>query len=99
LNTLRNSLTSAQLRIGLVVAGLAALSLPATASGGGPTDQQYSSSLEFISQGGDPGSTGSAPGGLPFTGLDVALLAAVAVGLLIAGFMLRRQRPKESLKG
>jgi len=29
----------------------------------------------------------------------VALLAAVAVGLLIAGFMLRRQRPKESLKG
>ncbi len=98
MNTLHNSLTSAQLRIGLVVAGLAALSLPATAAAQGPTDQQYSSSLEFISQGGG-GDPGSAPSGLPFTGLDVALLAAVAVGLLIAGYMLRRQRPNESLKG
>jgi hypothetical protein len=89
------------MRIGLIVAGMATLALPAAASAESPTDQQYSSTLEFISQGGSGGGGGSAgdPGGLPFTGLDVGLLAAVAVGLLIAGFMLRRQRPNQSLEG
>ena len=65
------------------------MALPAAALAQSPTDKQYGSTLEFISQGsgGDPGAgaSASAPGGLPFTGLDVGLLAAVAVGLLIAG--------------
>ena len=39
---------------------------------------------------GAPSAT-STGGSLPFTGLDVGLLAVVAGGLVLAGFMLRRQ--------
>ena len=46
---------------------------------------------------GAPSATQSSGGGsLPFTGLDVGLLAAVAGGLALAGFMLRRQAREAS---
>ena len=55
--------------------------------------------------GGDVGSSGgsgesggsgsSGVGGLPFTGLDVGMLAAVAAALLISGLILRRRPPTE----
>jgi hypothetical protein len=98
LNT-RISFTNARLRIGLIVASFATLAVPTAALAQSPADRQYDTTLEFISQGGggDPGATATtSPGDLPFTGLDVALLAAVAVGLLLAGLMLRRARPNES---
>ena len=85
------------------MAGLSALALPAIAAAQqtSPTDAQYEDSLDFIAQGAGSspsanrgaGSATSDPGGLPFTGLDVGLLAAVAAGLLIAGLVLRRTRP------
>jgi len=46
---------------------------------------------------GAPSATDSSGGGsLPFTGLDIGLLAAVAGGLALAGFMLRRQARETS---
>ena len=101
-NKLMNSLSRVRFRIGLLVVGMTALALPAAASAQSPTESQYSSNLDFVAQssaGGGPGSSGAAgsaasdPSGLPFTGLDVGLLAVVAGALLIAGLMLRRQRP------
>ncbi len=85
-------------RLSLFAVALVALALaPATAlAASSPTSEQYNSTLQQFSTGG--GSSGSA-GGLPFTGLDVAVLAAVAAGLLIAGLMLRRHRPTESAGG
>jgi hypothetical protein len=68
----------------------------ALAASGSPTDAQYTPVLQQVSVGGGgspPSSTGSSGGGLPFTGLDVALLAAIAGGLLLAGLVLRRHRP------
>jgi hypothetical protein len=41
------------------------------------------------------GSGSSGVGGLPFTGLDVGMLAAVAAALLISGLILRRRPPTE----
>lgn len=68
----------------------------ALAASGSPTDAQYTPVLHQISVGGGPpSSTTSSGGGLPFTGLDVALLAAIAGGLLLAGLVLRRHRPTE----
>jgi hypothetical protein len=75
---------------------------PAAAIAASPTQHQYGDSLTQLAQGGGTaGGTGSASsaGGLPFTGLDVALLAAVAAGLVVAGLLLRRQRPAEVSKG
>jgi hypothetical protein len=87
--------------------GLIALALmPASALGADPTSAQYESSLTQVSAGGsDPPSTASASasadaaGDLPFTGLDVGLLAAVAVGLIVTGIVLRHHRPSESANG
>jgi hypothetical protein len=45
---------------------------------------------------GAPSATESSGSSLPFTGLDVGLLAAVAGGLTLAGFMLRRQAREAS---
>jgi hypothetical protein len=75
---------------------MSALALPASAAAQSPTDSQYSSNLQFVAQGGSGG--GGSTGDLPFTGLDVGLLALVAAGLVVAGLMLRRQRPKKSLE-
>ncbi len=79
---------------------------PATAGAADPTTHQYASSLDQVSQGGaaaGPGSGGSAgsesvTGGLPFTGLDLVLLAAVAAALVVAGLLLRRRR-MDSVEG
>jgi hypothetical protein len=96
MNVLLNALDRARFRIGLTVAGLSALAVPASAAAQSPADDQYSSNLQFVAQGGSGGS--GSGGDLPFTGLDVGLLALVATGLLVAGLMLRRQRPKNSLE-
>lgn len=101
-NKIGTHFSNARLRVALIVAGLSALALPAIAAAQqtSPTDAQYEDSLDFIAQGAGsgPSATGagsatSDPGGLPFTGLDVGLLAAVAAALLIAGLVLRRTRP------
>jgi hypothetical protein len=42
--------------------------------------------------------TESGGSSLPFTGFDVGLLAAIAAGLGVAGFMLRRQAREASKK-
>lgn len=81
------------------MASVALVALPAAASAQqvDPTDGQYGSTIDLISQGGTPPpSTPSAdPGALPFTGLDVALLAAVAGALFLVGLVLRRYRHTE----
>jgi hypothetical protein len=75
-----------------------------------PTDDQYDSSLELISEGGrgpgqaGPGqaagpSAGQPGGGLPFTGLDVAGLLAAAAALGGSGLVLRRLARRRSASG
>ena len=106
-NKIGTHFSNARLRVALIVAGLSALALPAIAAAQqtSPTDAQYADSLDFIAQGGRQrpernrrgGSATSDPGGLPFTGLDVGLLAAVAAGLLIAGLL--RPAPYEAELG
>jgi hypothetical protein len=81
------------------MASLALVALPAAASAQeiGATDSQYGATIDLISQGGSPppSSPSADPGALPFTGLDVALLAAVAGALFLAGVVLRRYRRTE----
>ena len=86
------------------VMAIAALSLavtPAVAQTTDPTDAQYSNTDDLIDSGvagggdsgvGEPdgGATGSAAGGLPFTGLDVALASVVGALLLGTGLVMRR---------
>lgn len=103
-NKYRGSLESARLRLG--VAALTMLSfalIPAVAAAQSvdPTDAQYGDSLVQLSQGasgGGPGASAdsSSVGDLPFTGLDVALLAAVAAALVLVGLLLRSRRPADS---
>jgi hypothetical protein len=94
----------------IALLGLAALVLvPPTALAADPATHQYGSSLDQISQGGaggvgGVGSAGAAgetgggavTSGLPFTGLDLVLLAAVAAALVVAGLLLRRRRAEAS---
>jgi hypothetical protein len=66
-----------------------------TPSGGGAPGTTATNSTPPAA--GAPSATQSSGGGsLPFTGLDVGLLAAVAGGLALAGFMLRRQAREAS---
>ena len=69
-----------------------------------PPDEQYGNGVLGIAAGGNDGGTegfssggssgGSSSGGgissLPFTGLDVAAIAAIGLGLVGAGFVVRR---------
>jgi hypothetical protein len=75
-----------------------------------PTDDQYESSLELISEGGrGPGQAGPGQaagpsaqqpgGGLPFTGLDVAGLLAAAAALGGSGLVLRHLARRRSPSG
>jgi hypothetical protein len=71
----------------------------ATALAADPSTDQYGSRLEQVTQGGaGPGAGGGSAasetvtGGLPFTGLDLVVLAAVAVAFLVAGLLLRQRR-------
>jgi hypothetical protein len=90
---------------GLAVLGLTVLALAFPAAAGaqgqqdcaGPTGDQYCPPIQLTASGsgedpGDPGDpgTGSSSGGLPFTGLDLALSLAAGAGLLGAGLVLRR---------
>lgn len=74
-----------------------------TAQNVSPTDEEYGNGVVGISSGGSEGDTagttftgtsGGSSGGdigsLPFTGLDVAAIAAIGVGLVGAGFVVRR---------
>jgi hypothetical protein len=91
-----------QRAVALLAAIVVVVVLPATAMAqSDPADAQYGSTLEQISQGGGGGggvesasAGGEAAeqvgGGLPFTGLDVAALALVAVVLAGAGLVLHR---------
>lgn len=67
----------------------------------GPTDEQYRQGVLGLAGEGDPGDpgdsddpaaavSGNGVSELPFTGLDLALVAAIGVGLLGAGFAVRR---------
>lgn len=67
-----------------------------------PTEDQYSDTLQLVSQGG--GSGGSAGGvedvgGLPFTGLDVVALAAVGFAICLAGVLLHRRARRDLARG
>jgi hypothetical protein len=81
-----------------LVAGLLALALavPSAALAQSPTNDQYAPENHQISAAGGGGGSGpSAPssntiGSLPFTGLDVGVLALAALALVGAGFALRR---------
>lgn len=74
---------------------LGVLLMPAGAAASDPTNSQYESAVTQVSgsAGGEARSTGlekSVVGGLPFTGLDLIALAAVAVALTSMGVALRR---------
>jgi hypothetical protein len=71
-----------------------ALAAPSAAIAASPSNSQYEPQNHQISAGGG-GNGPSAPsnntiGNLPFTGLDVGVLALAAAALLGAGFALRR---------
>jgi len=76
----------------LLVAMLAvAIAAPAAALAQNidPTDEQYGNGVVGVAAGGsDGGSSGISS--LPFTGLDVAAIAAIGAGLVGAGLLVRK---------
>jgi hypothetical protein len=83
----------------LLVAMLAvAVAMPAVAGAQNvsPTDEEYGNGVLGVAASGDPSdpadpvSSGSEISSLPFTGLDVAAIAAIGIGLVAAGFVVRR---------
>ena len=81
----------------LVTVAALAVAPSALAAGGSQSDAQYNSTLTEISAGGthEPPATAATAstggGSLPFTGFDVVAMAAVAAGLGVAGFAMRRR--------
>lgn len=73
-------------RIFIALAGVAALALPATAFAGNP------STGDVLSVSGSTGSGGT----LPFTGLNLAVVIGIGVGLLLLGLVLRRRTGNET---
>lgn len=73
-------------------AALLAIPAGAAAQSVSPTQEQYEDGvLGIAAQGNPPNSVGgSSIGELPFTGLDLVALLAIGVGLLGAGFVIRR---------
>lgn len=69
----------------VAVIAFAAVGAPASAfaQSASPTQEQYN-------PGGPPPTPPSTTGELPFTGLDVAAIAAVGIGLVGAGFAVRK---------
>ncbi|MFN8113690.1 MAG: hypothetical protein U0R51_10895 [Solirubrobacterales bacterium] len=69
---------------------ISALLVPAGAFAQGlsPTDEQYNQGVVGVASS-DGGSSGSISE-LPFTGLDVAAIALIGIGLVGAGFVIRR---------
>ena len=83
----------------LLVARLAlAIAVPAGAfaqsinpTDNSPTNEEYDQGVLGVAASGGPGDpSGSTISELPFTGLDVAAIAAIGVGLVGAGFVVRR---------
>jgi hypothetical protein len=90
-----------KLALGLVVAIVAALALPAFAGAQqvDPTTSQYGNELTQISQQANPPSDtglGGRVGPLPFTGFDVIAMAAVALAVTALGLGLQRAVSRES---
>ena len=98
----KNSKTRSSRSIFALVMAVAALSLVgpvAMAQAGNPTDAQYDNDVQKVAAGlGGGNNTPSAPAGLqkevvhglPFTGLDVVAMLAVAVALTSMGLALRK---------
>ena len=88
-----------RLTVALTLASAALVALPAAASAQqiSPTDAAYRSSLDLVAQGGGTQSPSASAdsSSLPFTGLDLAMLAVVAAALVLAGLLLRRYRNTE----
>jgi hypothetical protein len=55
-----------------------------------PTQEQYDNGVLGVSSGGTSSDDSGQIGSLPFTGLDVAAIAAIGIGLVGAGFAVRR---------
>jgi hypothetical protein len=56
-----------------------------------PTDEEYRQGVLGVAASGGPGDpSGETISELPFTGLDVAAIAAIGAGLVGAGFVVRR---------
>jgi hypothetical protein len=87
--------STAWLAAGLLVLALA---VPSAALAQSPTHAQYEPENHQIAAASGGGSSGNGPsapsnstiGSLPFTGLDIGVLAIAAAALLGAGFALRR---------
>ena len=81
--------------VGALVVSLA-LAVPASGQQTSVTDDQYADTVVQVGQGGNDPSDPSASdpssvGSLPFTGLDLGLMAAAAAGLVAGGIVLRRR--------
>jgi hypothetical protein len=66
----------------------------------GPTDVEYDTPVLNLETGGNASSDANATASastLPFTGLDLAAFAAIGVGLLAAGFVIRRVTKPQQL--
>ena len=98
INSLKNISVRRNLVTVLAIALIGALAMPALAAAQNvsPTDDQYNDTREAIAvlaedSGGDPsGTADSTVGSLPFTGLDVLGLFAVAVVVAGSGLLLQR---------
>ena len=81
------------------------LATPAAAQNSPVTDEQYGDKAEQLGGGniGDPGDPSASDpgnvGSLPFTGLDLGLMAAAAAGLVAGGIVLRRRSTAEENGG
>jgi hypothetical protein len=106
INSLKKTTLSRNLVTALAIALIGALALPALAAAQnvGPTDDQYQDTREAIAQltansGGDPadpsGTADSQIGSLPFSGLDVLGLFAIAVVVAGSGLLLQRAVRKQ----
>jgi hypothetical protein len=79
----------------VLVFAFAAVPAGAYAQNVGATDDQYEDGVFGLAAGGNTGGSGTDPvatsgSQLPFTGLDVVAIAAIGVGLVGAGFAVRR---------
>lgn len=81
-------------RMTLVIAVFGALVAAAVAVGQSPVVGAYGNEGGVVQQGVAGASTGG--GSLPFTGLDLTIVALAAVGLIAAGFAARRATRTQS---